>query len=70
MIYPCHHCEDRKPGCHSNCEKYAEAQKVDAIRRETIKKENTAVTVLAKGFCIRESRMQRRLRREIKLAGK
>jgi hypothetical protein len=29
MVYPCKDCEDREVGCHSFCEKYKEAKKMD-----------------------------------------
>lgn len=29
MVYPCKGCENREVGCHSFCEKYKEAKKMD-----------------------------------------
>lgn len=35
MVYPCKDCEDREVGCHSSCDKYKVAKKMDKrIKRQ------------------------------------
>ena len=36
MNNPCRYCEERKPGCHASCDKYATFLEANATRRARI----------------------------------
>ena len=40
--FPCLKCQDRKPGCHSQCEKYLKAKAINDEKNEHRKKIKTA----------------------------
>ena len=42
MNNPCHKCENRKIGCHADCEAYMEYKQTRAARKKKIDKEKSA----------------------------